>query len=198
MNLKAVIDLIQSGKQPVCRFKQEIDDCESVLEKGMLGRLVGFREDRDGEGLYLSFNIKEFESHNIPLMTPNYYDDDNIPRLKAIETNFYPKNGIEEIWWSYLLDVPFEIVEENSLLNRYIESGSNESYAEWLEKLVFKHEEAWNDLKNSLKQDIQSLEDLKSGKPNEELIRLNGKKEGITHCMERIRTTQLHHQINIQ
>lgn len=195
MDLKVLLEMSRNGVKPVVQFSKEIEEMESVIDEGMRGRFIGFVERNDGD-VELRFEIKEFEAFNVPLMQPNYYDKAGQPTLRAIDTNFYPKNGIEVLYWNEDHSLPVEIVENNGLFQEYVASGSDKSYILWLETKLLGHQEAWSDLKESLGNDVKKLNELKEEKTSEsEKIRLGGKVEGVTHTLERIRTTGIHFSI---
>jgi hypothetical protein len=194
ISCKEFIKILQSGKKPVVQFEEAVEEMESIFDEGMRGRAVSFVEQPDGL-VKFTFEVKEFEAYNIPHMKPNYCDKDGNATLKAIETRYYPKDGLEDIYYGREDDLPWFIVKENGLVAEYTASGSKEPYVLWLEKRLVKHQEAWTELKESLEKDIPVLEDLKKEKSQEEVIRLNGKIEGVKHAIERIRTTGILYSI---
>lgn len=194
ISCKEFIKILQSGKKPIVQFVKAVEDLEMMFDEGMRGRAISFVEDEDGD-VKITFEVKEFEAFNIPFMKPNYYDKHGNPTLKVIETPYYPKDGREDLYFSLDGDLPLFIVEDNGLFGEYSNSGSNDTYVLWLEKALLKYQEAWTYLKESLENDIPVLEDLKKEKSQEEVIRLNGKIEGVKHAIERIRTTGILYSI---
>jgi hypothetical protein len=129
--------MLQVGKNPVVRFTKMIDTFECEVDEGMLARAVSVRDEGDGTAKVV-FEVKEFEEINIPFMKPNYYDKDGNPTLRWIDTNFYPKDGIEKFYIETDGETPFEVIEDNVALNDYRNSGSNLSYIQWLEEQYLK------------------------------------------------------------
>lgn len=198
MQTQELINLVRNGIFPVVQFHEEMEEQETIFDENMRGRLVSFLEKNDGM-LELKFEIKEFEEYNIPFMKPNYYDKEGKPSKKAIETNFYPKDGYEKVYFYPQDDFPGEIVEENKLLSKYKASGTKDSYQTWLEKIVMDNQDAWVELEVSLKNDVPVLEDLREQKDDTiEVSRLGGKVEGVRHALERIRTTKQLFSLNDQ
>lgn len=195
MNLKVLLEMSRNGVKPVVQFSKGIEEMETIIDGGMRGRFIGFVEQNDG-CIKLRFEIKEFEAFNVPLMQANYFDKDGNPTQRAIDTNYYPKDGVEEIFWTLDTQIPLEIIDENTLFQEYVAIGSEKSYVLWLENQLLSQKRAWIDLKDSLGKDVTALKELKEEKTAEsEHIRLGGKVEGVTHTLERIRTTGIHFSI---
>lgn len=134
MKGKELVELLKGGAKPSVEFEADIENYECMFDEGMRGRLIRFNVNDHGD-LCLSFEVKEYEGYNIPLMKPLYEDKNNVPCLKVIETPYYPDNGIEDIYFSLEGDVPLLIVEDNPLYKEFQDSGKK-SYMMWLEQQV--------------------------------------------------------------
>ncbi|MFF2531273.1 hypothetical protein ACFVS2_20435 [Brevibacillus sp. NPDC058079] len=185
-----LISILKSGKKPVVQFEPAVEEFETIFDHNMRGRAIGFIEQTDGLIRFM-FEVKEFEAYNIPHMKPWNEDDTK----KVIDTAYYPKDGIEQMYYEPQEELPLVILEDNDLLSAYAESGSNDSYVLWLEKSLNQYVEAFAELEESLEKDVPILEELKERRLEDEAIRLGGKIEGVKHAIERIRTTKLHHSI---
>ncbi|WCF11505.1 hypothetical protein NDS46_31605 (plasmid) [Paenibacillus thiaminolyticus] len=185
MKVQKLFDLFSNGKHPAVQFTKKIEEYETIFDEGMRGRVYNVKKGSH-RTFTVHFEIKEFEAYNIELMKPDYYDSEGNPTKKAIETSFYPKDGIESICFQHDEDVPCILVEDHNFFDLYKASDSTESYLTWLEKQLLDSKDAWKELSDSLGKDILALEDLKSDNDNLEKARLGGKVEGAKLALSRI------------
>lgn len=121
-------------------FGSKIEECESYLEPGMWGRILSITYTGD-ECYRFKIKIDEFDPHNIPLETTNYYDKDGKPTLSArqaghyqAEDDYYLPNP--EDWDEYFV-ILAEGEDFSALLAEYIaDPGTSRSYTHWLERKV--------------------------------------------------------------
>lgn len=133
MKATEYIEIMKTGKRPIVRFTNKTEDIEADVDEGMLARAISATNEGDGTTKVV-FEVKEFESINIPLMKPNYYDKDGKPTLRWIDTNFYPKNGLEFFYIETDGEIPFELIDNNVAFEDYLNSGTNLGYTQWLEE----------------------------------------------------------------
>lgn len=69
-----------------------------------------------------------------------------------LETNSYPKDGFETIYLPMEGELPLELVLEDSILNDYVKSGTNDSYIQFLENFYMANKK-WNKVVNSWKKE---------------------------------------------
>lgn len=123
----------------VVTFKDEIEECESYLEKGMKARIEGVKRDGD-ETLIFKFNMEPFEDWNKPLETSNYYDKDGNPTLTARQAGYY--SAVEDYYLPNEQDLSryFE-VQNNDFANKLYEAYNaqkteGQTYVDWLESML--------------------------------------------------------------
>jgi hypothetical protein len=135
LNGRAFIQLLSNGKRPIVVFEERVEALEVVVDGGMRGRAIGFEERGDGE-ILINFDIKEFEKYNVEFMKPTWQDRNGVAKLTVLETEHYPKNGIESIYWNMDEAVPFQVVDELPLYAEYLSSDVQIPYVEWLEEKI--------------------------------------------------------------
>ncbi len=86
--IQDLIRRVKTGAQPVVTFKDGIGDKESYAEEGMRARLLSVEQERDGV-VKIRFDFEEFEAHNRPLESRNYYDRSGVACLTAREAGYY-------------------------------------------------------------------------------------------------------------
>lgn len=136
MEIKELVGVIGEGMNPVIKATKLIEEyCEESLDPFMVGRAVDARiVDEDSYRILLDMN--GYEAHNRAVAQFNWLDSDRNPTLSWMETEYYPSNGIASIYLPLEGESPFEIEEENSLLNEYISGDREKSYIEWLEETI--------------------------------------------------------------
>lgn len=84
-------------KGKVVRLLPGVEDCETGFEPGMLATVCQIDlEDKDVVLVTLDFS--KFEAHNKELMSPNYYNDEYLSRLKWCETKCYPESKRDDLF----------------------------------------------------------------------------------------------------
>jgi len=157
MKTKDLVELVKQGATPIVRIK----DGEGVLEgpdTGMLGRIISVgAEDsweRGTSTIPFTVDFLEFTEHNKAYAVANWYAKDGTPSLNWMETDGYERDAKSHLIFemyvekSEYADLSYlELVEENKWLNKYIESGSNMTYTQWLESQL----DLVNQIANSVK-----------------------------------------------
>lgn len=128
-----VVNLFQTGIKPVVRFNKLIEETEIDFDNGMMTHLIEAIDKNDGT-VKVVFDFSEFEEHNIPFMKANYWDENNQPTLRWIDTNYYPKDKRVCFYIDTDQEIPFEVLNNNVAFNAYQQSGSKLSYVQWLEE----------------------------------------------------------------
>jgi len=80
------------------KIKRKTEELESELDEGMIGFLVDLRPSRHDGVSIATISTKGLDSHNDPLMKPNYYDENGLPRLTAKESEWWPKNDTHKLY----------------------------------------------------------------------------------------------------
>lgn len=139
--MKTIADLcqfLQSGKQPVVTFKAGIDDKESYAEKNMRARVLRCTSPDSDEVLKLTFDFEEFDAHNTPLESSNYYDAKGAPTRTAKQAGYYKPQ--EDLYFDLteLVDdlFIFESGAAIALFEEYKKEAPTRSYVSWLEQKV--------------------------------------------------------------
>jgi hypothetical protein len=158
MQSKELIQMLKSGKLPVATFTDAIKGQETCIEPGMRGRLVSYREDAP-ECVVFTFDIAEFDEHNRPLETRDYFDASGEPKLTAREANYY--NPKEEVWGPIEGEVLEFVIESDlvgALIARYegeaLAGGEAEgkSYVQWLEEIALNQTEMGKRMKDRFRE----------------------------------------------
>lgn len=104
--------------QPVVSFNAKVErEFETGFDEDMMARAVTSTDDGNG-CIKISFGFTQFESENKVLEKANWIDREGNATLKWSETNFYPKNKIEEIWFDYDYEIDcFQIIDEKHETN---------------------------------------------------------------------------------
>ncbi len=142
--IKDVVNAIQQGKLLVVTFKGGIEDKESYAEKGMRARLVAARQTSGDDVVQITCDLGEFEAHNLPLESANYFDSRGGGTKTAREAGQYkPKEDLYFDLDERVCDL-MEIEGDASiaLLNRYTEADSGLTYVQWLEHRIVELEAA--------------------------------------------------------
>ena len=143
MKTKDLVELVKQGATPIVRIKDE--GC--VLEgpdTGMLGRIISVGAEDSWERVTstipFTVDFLEFTEYNKAYAVVNWFDKDGTPSLTWMETDNYERDAKSHIIFEMYVEKGeypdlshFELVEENKWLNKYIESGSNMTYTQWLE-----------------------------------------------------------------
>lgn len=82
------------GKNVV--FK-DVSNIGTNFETGMKAKVV--RVDLRHLLIQVSFDFSEFEDHNKQFMSSDYFDDNQKPCLRWVDTKFYPSDKIEVIYF---------------------------------------------------------------------------------------------------
>lgn len=105
-------------KGKVVRFTEVIESFEVGFDPGMRAvvKSVSFDDHSDGSAsARLELDFSMFEETNKEFGKNTYYDSEGTPRLYWWETQFYPKDKVEELWLAVgNYPVGFEVVPELS------------------------------------------------------------------------------------
>jgi hypothetical protein len=135
-NIKDLLDALQAGKRPVVTFGKSIDDKEAYAEPGMRGRALSCTAvDSDGVVRVL-FDFEEFDAHNTPLESSNYYDKKQVPCLTAKQAGFYKPQEHLYFDLSEELEGLMELESDEALqlFTAFKEQNPGCTYVQWLER----------------------------------------------------------------
>lgn len=132
MDTKGLKEIIDSGKIITVRFNNDEIEDYTFLNKGMIAKLYKIEEMDESFKCY--FDISEFDNHNLPLQSSNYYDKNNNPTLTAFEKGLWKDK--ETFYIDENFEAFFSIIEENTLFDDYIKSNENIGYVKWLENII--------------------------------------------------------------
>jgi hypothetical protein len=151
MYVKDIVNLVKSGKFPVVRFTEDVDEVtdglgESVISNGMLAKIIQVKENTHSEGWFeLTFDLSIAREHNIALLTYDWFllsEERTTTGRKtgtAMEAGILKEDMITENTFQEDILFPCEFVEEESLLARYLKYQEGDpsckvTYVAWLEK----------------------------------------------------------------
>ena len=131
---KELAEIVMSGARPAVTFLPSISEAESVIDPGMRGRVVSVNDDGDGV-LRFQVDLREFESHNLPLSQRNYYDSRHVPCLTAREAGCWTDD--ETVYVGATAECPMAIENDArlALYEQFRLSGAP-NYLQWLEDRV--------------------------------------------------------------
>lgn len=107
MTIRQLRERVHKGEKIVVRFKDQIERWETCIDPGMIAEIVNIEAPDSESCSKVLFDLSRFDKHNDRFACRNYYDKNGSPVLTAKEAGYYPKNGIESIWF----DVDFKIEE---------------------------------------------------------------------------------------
>lgn len=127
-------------------FLEAIEEMEAYPEKGMravIKKVYPYQHDPE-DVIIVEFSFKEYDDYNKNLESHNYYDKNRKPTLTARESGFY--NPVDTVYLDkqdFLNMKYFKTLlsERSNLVMEYIESGTKESYTNWIENMVIKYRE---------------------------------------------------------
>jgi len=133
MNAKEFALMIKSGIHPVVTFTKGIEELDGYTEAGMRAR-VASAEEKHNDMYVLKVDYSEFDEYNQQYESANYYDPKGNPTITARAAGFYKER--DQIYVGISEELPFVVTESVSLkmFEMFQQSGSTDSYVEWLEK----------------------------------------------------------------
>jgi hypothetical protein len=106
---KELYRILGHGVQPVIEFVNAICDFDGP-EPGMRAKVVGFTAERDE--LYTVYcDLAYYESYNQSFLKPNWIDNKGVARLNWMESSYYPKDKIFELYVGFEDDSSMKLVE---------------------------------------------------------------------------------------
>lgn len=136
MKVEQFVELVREGVHPIVKCTTQISEvCEESLDPFMMGKIIGVSQEYEDSYRFL-MDLNGYEKHNESVAKRNWFNKDNEPKLTWMETNFYPEDGIEAVYIRINTEIPFEIIEQDSLFAEYISISSEKSYIKWLETTV--------------------------------------------------------------
>jgi hypothetical protein len=139
MKIKELKKLVQEGKRPVIKIKEEAQDyLMENFDNEMIGKVIGIDTEFEFDDKTYGFivDMNNYEKHNRSVAQRVWSDGRGGHSHTWFESGHYPKDGIETIYFPFELELPFEILEENGLMNEYINENLEITYLEWLENKV--------------------------------------------------------------
>lgn len=134
MNARELARLIRLGQTPVITFGPRIEEQECYPDEGMRGRLIRTKEMGDGM-VEFEVALADFESFNLPLEKPAYYDKAGKPTLTATESG--SKVATDTFYVELNDDIQGLLAITSSpkidLYQRYLDANSGQTYTDWLE-----------------------------------------------------------------
>lgn len=135
MLMKDFHELCKSGAKPLIKMRDNIHDyLEESMDPGMIGQVIDVSIAYE-DSYRVLIDLNEYEDHNKSVAIYDWKDDNGELTKSWFDTSYYPKDGIEQLYFPLNIETPFEILDENSLFLEYLGSkGMN--YVEWLENYI--------------------------------------------------------------
>ena len=108
---------------------------DTYIEKGMICNISYIGID-ECSYYKLIFDYNGFDKDNEPFESHDWYITSRGPTGTMKEAGMYPKNGKEEIYLDFGIDLDIEILNANGLYTEYLESKEDISYVKWLENTL--------------------------------------------------------------
>lgn len=134
MKAKEFYDLCKSGVNPLVKMSDNIEDFSfDALDPGFIGQVIEINPD--GEGSYrILLDFSNHEEHNRSVALYVWKGAGDEFNKCWMDTQWYPKDGIDSLYIPMGGEVPFEIVSsENELFNEYLSNKNGLTYTNWLE-----------------------------------------------------------------
>lgn len=140
MKNKLFYEICKEGKTPLIKMGENVYEySEESFDPKMMGKVLNVSIDHE-DSYRILVDMNGFEAHNKAVAPYDWKDEKGELTKCWLDTKWYPEDGIEALYLPLDGEVPFEIVEDNSLFVSYLNSKSNVGYVEWLESLVKKLE----------------------------------------------------------
>lgn len=107
MTIRQLRERVHNGEVIIVRFNDNIEKWESCIDSGMMAEIVNIESPDEYDTSKVLFDLNKFDEYNDRFAQRNYYDKNGEPILTAKEAGFYPRNGIESVWF----DIDSEIEE---------------------------------------------------------------------------------------
>lgn len=144
LSVRELVDMLDSGKQPIVIFIESIRYFNSLIDKDFKGRILSYEVINKGElteQYDISINIGSFEEYNKPFMQYKYFKSDGVTRGTYLDIGPH----------IYTLHFPADIDSifcrqesnpyANELFEKYIEDKKSHphgmNYVEWLEEYIY-------------------------------------------------------------
>lgn len=121
-------------------FINDVSVLESYPEKGMRGTIIDIVEN-ETDVLRMVVDYSDFDEYNKAFESHDYFNDAGKPCLTAREAGYY---HVEETIYVMAGDNISNYIaiigdERTNLYTRYLETGTEQPYVQWLEELVLTH-----------------------------------------------------------
>jgi len=144
LSVKALIDMLGSGKQPVVVFLENIQYFNSIIDRDFKGRVLSYEVIDKGElteQYDINIDIGSFEEYNRPFMQYKYFKSDGVTKGTYLDIGPH----IQSLHFPANIDSIFCRQESNpyanELFEKYIEDKRKHphgmSYVEWLEEYIY-------------------------------------------------------------
>lgn len=144
LSVKALVDMLDSGKKPIVIFIESIQYFNSIIDKDFKGRVLSYEIIDKGElteQYDLTIDIGSFEEYNKPFMKYKYFKSDGVTRGTYLDVGPH----ILSLHFSADIDSIFCRQESNpyanELFEKYMEDKKDHprgmNYVEWLEEYIY-------------------------------------------------------------
>ncbi|MFJ3388809.1 hypothetical protein [Lysinibacillus sp. NPDC086135] len=131
--------LIMSGYRPVVKMKEDVYlYIEESVDPFMMGRVIGVEDANYSDSYGYILDMSEFVKYNKSVTITRWKDDLGFGTKTWFDTNHYPEDHKETLYFKLENDIPFEIVDNYDLVKEYLDSEESAPYMTWLENLVIK------------------------------------------------------------
>lgn len=107
-------EIMNDGRAVTVRFTDMIEklDCDDSPDKNMIAKIISIEEDSDDDQtLHLIFDISGYEDHNRSVAAHNWIDENGKPTLTWFDTQWYPKDGICNVYVNGNMDSEIDLFD---------------------------------------------------------------------------------------
>lgn len=101
MNWNDICKMLDEGQRITVQFTQMVEknDIDDGPDENMMGRILRVEIDPAvEESLHLVFDVSGYEEHNRRIASHNWNDENGNPTLTWFDTQWYPKDGICDVY----------------------------------------------------------------------------------------------------
>lgn len=136
VNIKDFYKLCKSGVTPMIKMRDSICDYEEDSFDPLMTGVVIDVSVAYNDSYRVLVDLKGFEEYNRSIALYNWRDNNKELTKCWLDTEYYPKDGLQSIYLPFDIEAPFEVISDNTLFADYLKSECSVGYVEWLESHV--------------------------------------------------------------
>lgn len=130
--MKEAIAIVKQRGQIDVTFTAKHADLEWYGEQNMRATITGI-EDYHDETIHIAVSFAKFDEYNKQFESANYYDRNHNPVWTARQAECYNVEDHVFVMDTDKFEDYFVELKRNDLYERYVASGTSDSYVSWLE-----------------------------------------------------------------